>query len=257
MLNKPEFLKISLNNNLLIPREISIDTALEYLDNKKHIVLKAKDSKTLKKYKKPLIIDNKKMLFNIDFEQNNFIIQEFIDGPSVYYSAYYKDGVKIKSFEQINLVQQPAGGSVLKAAPYEICKDVVKKTDKMFQSLNWSGVMMVEFKIFDEKYYAIECNPRYWGPNQLLIDNGVNFPKLMIGLDADNNEKEIKNIGYKWFNGYILGFMYKISGLGKFQRYKVKFDYKIKYKDLWKRKDTRLYFSLEVMLNIIRKFKRN
>lgn len=257
MLIKPEFIKTVYEYGILIPTELNLDKAYEELNNKKQIVLKANDTETLKKYKAPLIIKDTKKLNEIDLKNNNFIIQQYIDGPSVYYSAYYKEGLKIRSFEQINLVQQPNGGSVLKAAPFKIDQRIIDKTDIMFKDLNWSGVMMIEYKLEDDKYYAIECNPRYWGPNQLLIDNNVNLPKLMLGLEIEDNDETSMTKGYKWINGYILGFIYKIKGQGKFQRYKVQFDNKIKYFDLWNRKDTRKYFYLEVFLTtVVNRFKK-
>jgi|SRR5690554_2770122 len=255
MLFKPDYLKVSSKFGLKIPQELTIKEAMNLLENKKSIVLKAEDSKTLKKYKKPLIIEDIKSINKIDLNENNFIIQEFVDGPSVYYSAYYKKGRKISSFEQINLVQQPGGGSVVKAAPYKISEEVIEKTDNMFKELNWSGVMMVEYKVQEGKYYSIECNPRYWGPNQLLIDNGVNFPRLMLGLKEENSKTLNTDVGYKWINGYILGFLYKLSGEGKFQKYNIDFENKIKYLDLWKRKDTMFYHFFEVTFNLFNKIR--
>ena len=196
-------------------------------------------------------MDKFRKLEEYDLDKYSFIIQKYIKGPSVYYCAYYKKGEKISSFSQINLVQQPGGGSVLKAAPYNIDENIIIKTDQMFKKLDWSGVMMIEFKIENNIYYAIECNPRYWGPNQLLVDNGINFPLIMLEGKGIIDDKIKMNRGYKWRNGYILGYIYKFRGLGKFQRYKVEFDTKIKYKDLWNRKDTRLYFYLEIFLVVI------
>lgn len=251
MVNKPRFLKVASSFGLSIPGEISVEEGINLLKHKESIVLKAKDKNTLKKFKAPIIINKLKVLKQIDFEKYNFIIQNFIFGPSVYYSAYYRNGKKIAFFEQINLVQQPCGGSVLKAAPYKIDPSVIAKTDEMFKSLDWSGVMMVEFKLCKGYYYVIECNPRFWGPNQLALDNGINYASLM--LDKKNYVQRKKNnpIGYKWINGYIFGFISWIRGRGKFQKYSVKFQTKVRYYDLWNRKDTRLYFYFEVLLKTL------
>jgi predicted ATP-grasp superfamily ATP-dependent carboligase len=198
----------------------------------------------------PLLIENKKSyqhFLKLQLNMNEYFIQEYVTGPSIYYCGQYIKGTKVLSFAQINLHQQPDGHSVIKAVPYELPGDFVSRIDTMMQSVNWDGIMMIEFKR-DEisgQYYAIECNPRFWGPLQLCIDNGINFPATLLGL-SNINKLTQKRYGYIWLIGYLIGFITKLKTGSNFQFYKDPTRQKIYYRDIWFRVDTVLYFFEEL-----------
>ena len=60
---------------------------------------------------------------------------------------------------------------------------------RLLQSLHFTGVAMVEFKMDsrDHKAKLLEVNPRFWGSLALAIDAGVNFPYLLtlMALERD------------------------------------------------------------------------
>ncbi len=199
----------------------------------------------------PMLIENKKAFkkyqkMQLDSEKHFY--QQYIKGPSIYYCANYWKGQKRTWCVQRNLAQQPNGKSVIKAEPYNLPKEILAKIDKMFIDNNWNGVMMMELKysIADKKFYAIECNPRFWGPLQLAIDNNVNFIKALLNPSYTSQPDENAKIGYLWLGGYIKGLLLKIQTKTKFQFFKSE-QKKVKYKDVWCRKDTFLYFIYEIL----------
>lgn len=184
-------------------------------------------------------------------EYDNIFFQEYINGPSVYYCALYDNGEIIANFGQINVHQQPCGKSVIKAYPFNLPPHVVQKTDQMMTDLHWNGIIMVEFKIADNRYYAIELNPRFWGPLQLSVDNDVDFPYLLYCMTTNiihPVKKNSMNIGYYWLVGYLYGWVMMIFWGGKFQIYKENKDpVLIKFRDVWLRRDTILPFFKDII----------
>lgn len=197
----------------------------------------------------PFLVENKKsfdLLKKKELDLSKHLIQEYISGPSFYYLTYYEKGNKQIAFCQKNIVQKPGGGSVLKAIPYELPTDLVNTIDSMLTSIKWHGLIMIEVKMDSNTntFYAIEANARIWGPLQLSIDNGYNFPVYLLGMKPFQSEQK-KNCGYLWIFGYLTGFISKIKTKTDFQIYQSNTQNKIIFQDVWFRKDTLLYFILE------------
>jgi len=183
-------------------------------------------------------------------DMKSIFVQEYIEGQSVYYCALYKNGDLVANFSQINLHQQPCGKSVIKACPVVIPTTVTSKIDKMMEDLRWTGVMMIELKLSNNGFKAIELNPRFWGPLQLSLDNGVDFPYLLYCVASNLSiPKPIskQSAGYYWLTGYLYGIGLKIFYGGKFQRYKSNHkSYRVKYRDVWLRSDSLVPFFEDI-----------
>lgn len=244
------------------PENNTLDFNSGYLER---FVIKPKSqilSKRVLKY--PMLIENEQSfqkLKNLDLDLSQHFIQKYVYGPSFYYCTYYDNGIKKISFVQKNILQQPAGKSVVKAIPYDLPKELIYKIDKMLYSINWDGVIMIEVKqdLKSGEFYAIEANPRFWGPLQLSIDNGINFPAYLLGIEKETNIKNKCKYGYFWHSGYILGLPIKWKTKTKFQKYEYKKKQGIIFRDVWLRKDTLYYFVLEpvyeTISNIYSRFK--
>ncbi len=207
-------------------------------------VLKPKSAKNSKKSVEfpELILSERDYCKFLAKGYENVFFQEYIDGPSVYYCALYNRGNRVANFGQINIHQQPCGKSVIKACPFDFPASVIQKTDQMMKDLFWTGVIMVEFKLCKNKYYGIELNPRFWGPLQLSLDNGVDFPYLLycMATGSQTHAKEnSKNVGYYWVVGYLYGAAMMIFWGGRFQLYKTEDVLSpVTFKDVWLRRDT-------------------
>lgn len=203
--------------------------------------------------KRPLPIENKKsfaLLSKMELDLDKHFVLEYITGPSIYYCAYYKSGEKKLSFTQINLHQQPNGYSIIKAASYELPSFIISKIDIMFGSIEWDGVVMVEMKkaMTSGTYYAIEATSRFWGTLQLSIDNGVNFPAALLGLNIHDCLPE-HDMGYIWYNGYLKGIFLKMKTKSNFKKYNINSG-EIIYHDVWFRKDSIFHFFAEPIIFI-------
>ncbi|PKM58432.1 MAG: hypothetical protein CVU98_01135 [Firmicutes bacterium HGW-Firmicutes-3] len=258
MLDKKCFLDYANKHGISIPKEIDIKKILSGNFKSKFVIKSNENSKDDSNViKAPVLIENNKSfrkLIEKKLTLEKHFVQEYLDGPSIYYCAYYKNGVNILFFSQITVCQQPGGKSVIKAIPYNLSTKIIEKIDGMMFELDWSGPMMIELKKNKSDYYAIECNPRLWGPLQLALDNGVDFPSCLAGINIV--KEKTNNIGFIWRTGYLIGLLYKIQTNTKFQKNKYDMGKKIKYRDIWFLKDTYVYGVMEffiIVFDLVRK----
>ncbi|OQY16914.1 MAG: hypothetical protein B6I36_09655 [Desulfobacteraceae bacterium 4572_35.1] len=249
--NKQSFINISQAHGLDVPSEFTeLPTTF-----KEKFVIKAKTGiwDTESVLTRPVLVQTPKALNKLREKNLNLdahFIQEYINGPSFYYCALYDRGEKKISFTQQTIVQQPSGMSVVKAVPATLPETVVRKIDLMMESLNWYGLMMIEVKEFNDKYYAIECNPRLWGPIQLVIDNGADFPYALWQLATKQPITGVSMVeqpyGYIWTLGYLHGLLLKWQSKTAFQIYSKTLKRRVVFRDVWFRRDAYTYFFVEL-----------
>lgn len=142
------------------------------------------------------------------YNSSDFYFQEFIEGDSYYLLYYfYRDGRCVK-ISQRNLLQQPSGKSIIAAQIATIHNDIeFNMYEKMFKKINYFGLVMLEVRGTNNKYYMIEANPRFWGPSQLFVDANQNlFEDFLVDnniIPKKNDELPRYNTKYFWYGGYI------------------------------------------------------
>ncbi len=202
--DKYSFGKICSNYNIKTPQNIGVDNI-----DKFPIVIKPKNyiSQSGNIFS-PIIIKTRE-----EFEENlkilnedEFYIQEYVDGES-YYLLYYfnKDGGYI-SFSQKNILQQDLGKSIISAEVSEIHEEKISRDFiYLFKDIKYEGLIMVEIKKYKNEYYMIEANPRLWGPSQLFVDANIpifeNF-LIDVGFNIDFKKEPIDyEVKYFWYGG--------------------------------------------------------
>jgi len=109
------------------------------------------------------------------------IIQEYIHGQGYGYFALYDRDKHIRAhFCHKRIREYPITGGPSSCCESVYDDELVKVGRRLLDSLEWSGLAMVEMK-YDKirnKFYIIEVNPRYWGSLPLAVISGVNFPVL-------------------------------------------------------------------------------
>jgi len=118
------------------------------------------------------------------------LLQERIEGPGVGVFACYDRGRLVALFSHRRLREKPPSGgvSVLReSVPVDPAADA--HAQALLGALAWHGPAMVEFKMDqrDNSLKLMEINGRLWGSLQLAIDAGVDFPRLMARIMAEDN----------------------------------------------------------------------
>lgn len=109
------------------------------------------------------------------------VIQEKIIGDGYGVGLLAKEGKVLASFCHRRVREYPLSGG-----PSAVCESVRDErlagyASSMARELQWTGVMMAEFKKGDD-YRLIEVNPRFWGSLPLATLAGVNFPDLLCRM---------------------------------------------------------------------------
>jgi len=159
---------------------------------------------------KPVLIEEETQLeqFKHDYDASQWMAQEYILGNSYYLLFYIKKSGEVFRFSQKNLIQQSGGRSIIAAEGSNIhTEKFVRKYENTFKKIGFYGLVMIEVMKKRDMYYAIEANPRFWGPSQLFVDCGVGFFELFLHDNGFNVELPVMPEGkktrcyYFWGNG--------------------------------------------------------
>ncbi len=151
--------------------------------------------------------DKQKFIFNHPVE--DFYFQGYVTGISHYLLYYFMRDSKVYKLSQQNYIQQPFGKSMIAARSTQFYNHEESfRYEELFRSRNFRGLVMVEVKEQDDRFYMIEANPRFWGPSQLFVDAERNLFEAFLydyGVltEPPNYADEAKVVDYFWFGGAI------------------------------------------------------
>ncbi len=141
------------------------------------------------------------------FQDQPFLIQEYIHGQGQGIFALYDNGRPLAFFAHQRLREKPPEGGVsVLSASAPVSPRMREIAEALLTPINWHGVAMVEFKVAgDGTPYLMEINGRFWGSLQLAIDAGVDFPHMLYRLALGETVAAVKNykVGVKsrWLMG--------------------------------------------------------
>ena len=111
----------------------------------------------------------------------DFYFQEYIEGRSIYLLYYVDKEQNIYKYSQENLMQQENGKSMLLAKSSSFHNHKISlKFEKLLRNIQFRGLIMIELKLQNDKFFMIEANPRFWGPSQLFVDAGCNLFEIFL-----------------------------------------------------------------------------
>ena len=130
-----------------------------------------------------------------DYQYDNIIIQDFIQGVGVGYSFYCEKGKIINGFGHKRLAEYPiSGGSSTYRESYKDPR-MHKIAHKIVNHLEYTGFAMFEFKLTkSNQLYLLEVNPRIWGSINLGLINGFNYFDRILGAPKIKVKKRKKPI---------------------------------------------------------------
>jgi hypothetical protein len=160
------------------------------------------------------------------------------------------------------LIQQPEGKSIVAAVSSDLHDSTeALKYEKLFKSINFHGLVMVEVRGVDNDFYMIEANPRFWGPSQLFVDAGMNLFEAFLNdydvLEKINLQARKKETKYFWFGGY-LSVLYKNDSLVYYNYCPTQLAFDLISwisSDIYRREDTIELFKNETRFNKVKEIK--
>jgi predicted ATP-grasp superfamily ATP-dependent carboligase len=113
------------------------------------------------------------------------LAQRRIVGPGVGVFLLRWNGRTVASFAHRRIREKPPSGGVSVYRESVVVPAAwVEQAERLLESVGWSGVAMVEFKVDEAtgRPFLMEINGRFWGSLQLAVDAGVDFPRLLLDL---------------------------------------------------------------------------
>ncbi len=170
--NKHSFARLCTEHGLAVPREFnSLPSQLPFVAKPLQYASR-RDGKQLK----PWLLTSDSILekFRQTEEPDEFFYQELAVGRSFYLMFFISSTDHHVLFSQENLIQQCNGGSMVASRKSSVhTQPIAQQYLQMFKALDFWGLVMVELKETSRGFLMIEANPRFWGPMQLVVDNGV------------------------------------------------------------------------------------
>ena len=140
------------------------------------------------------------------------LVEQYVDGIGWGVSVLYWKGKRVGAFTHKRLREKilTGGSSTLRESSDN--KIIENATDAIFESTNWHGLAMAEFKYCEEtrEYWFIEINPRLWGSLPLAVNSGAEFPYWALlcaehGIENANTEVSRSVISRSWRGRWLLG----------------------------------------------------
>ncbi len=201
--DKRVFSNFCMQNLINIPKEYDYDSLIKDKSLPSKLIVKPKKGSGAVGIK---YIDSKEELLSLDFDFNDYIIQQRLDNEKEIEGAFFlfDRGELISFYGHKRIRTYPQRGGVSVYSKCHINEELKKLGAELLQKLNWSGIAMVEF-LYDQdsgEYKVIEVNPRAWGSLMLsefcgssLIEN---YCRIAVGKKSLYSE--IRTEKYiRWF----------------------------------------------------------
>lgn len=111
------------------------------------------------------------------------LVQEYCAGTGQGVELLLKDGQPLAAFQHERLREYPLRGgpsALRRSVPLEPL--MFQQAVALLESLRWTGLAMVEFKVGEDGPVLIEINGRVWGSLPLAVASGMDFPARMADL---------------------------------------------------------------------------
>lgn len=144
------------------------------------------------------LLNAKEELDSLKLIEDNYIIQEFIDGHDIDCSFLAREGELLAYTIQKPIRKKGKASDFAPSKDIEICHEerVIEIIEILVQKMKWSGVAHADLRYCHSTndFYLIEINPRYWSSLLGSLAAGVNFP--LLALQPKQEKTEYKEVFY-------------------------------------------------------------
>jgi predicted ATP-grasp superfamily ATP-dependent carboligase/thymidylate kinase len=138
------------------------------------------------------------------------LLQRYLPGEGHGVELLLHEGRPLAAFQHHRLREVPVtGGPSSYRESFLLDPQLYDYSVRMMQTLRWTGLAMVEFKVGDGRAELMEINGRVWGSLPLAVASGVDFPFLLAQLHFNGPDAIQPNLN----SNYKLGL--KCRDLGR------------------------------------------
>lgn len=134
------------------------------------------------------------------------LLQEYVSGEGQGVELLARDGVPLAAFQHRRLCEIPVqGGASALRESVALDPELYEYARRLTEALNWTGLLMVEFKVGEQGAKLMEINGRVWGSLPLAVASGMDFPGRLAELyEEHDQERDVKAEGLPE-TGYTTG----------------------------------------------------
>lgn len=111
------------------------------------------------------------------------LLQEYHRGHGEGVELLACEGQPLAAFQHRRLCEVPLhGGASALRESVDLDPQLYEYARRLTEAMNWTGLLMVEFKVGDEGARLMEINGRVWGSLPLAVMSGMDFPGRLADL---------------------------------------------------------------------------
>lgn len=112
-----------------------------------------------------------------EFERDEeILVMAWVPGRGVGVEVLAHEGQVSTWFQHLRLHEPAGGGGSSLRAAVPVDPRLKKATEAMVAELNYTGVVMFEYRVHGPDFIFVEINTRFWGSLPLAVAAGVDFP---------------------------------------------------------------------------------
>jgi predicted ATP-grasp superfamily ATP-dependent carboligase len=116
-------------------------------------------------------------------EQGSIQLQGYLPGVGQGVEMLAHEGRPLAIFQHRRLAEVPiTGGASAWRESMALDPTLVSYSRRLVEALNWTGLIMIEFKVNETDVALMEINGRVWGSLPLAVHSGMDFPARLADL---------------------------------------------------------------------------
>ena len=128
------------------------------------------------------------------------LLQEYYLGEGQGVELLAHKGQPLAAFQHRRLCEIPVqGGASALRESMALDPQLYEYARRLTEAMNWTGLLMVEFKVSEQGAKLMEINGRVWGSLPLAVASGMDFPGRLVDLHRGQlvNLNDVPDTNYR------------------------------------------------------------
>jgi protein-tyrosine-phosphatase len=121
--------------------------------------------------------------------QGPVMAQAYFIGRGVGVELLAKEGKVLVAFQHERLHEAPEGSGSTYRQSVPLESELLEAARRLVEALNYTGVLMVEYKRNAKEWMFVEINARFWGSLPLGLAAGSDMPRYLYEMMVEGREK--------------------------------------------------------------------